>query len=985
MNPATLPPLPSNLKDTLAHPMTPWNISPELFQRIRSGEKEKILAAAPNTPPEKKPYKTSEVLPTDSEYQFILKYFMHQKPANYSIKKAYCIHNPTHTAAFEAEVKNIDEEIENPVFKPKWREEDLPELREKTIARWKSLASQFAPVEVACPTANPPRVDEFLRPKVIPFWHGSSKKVYESICRSNFTFFGKHHFFDSAAPLGANASVDIGYFGSGIYFTNSAQYAAMYSPQGILILAWVAMREPYPVVSDIPYPSKCADMKKLQGKGAYQNYNAHYTPVVSVDPANSQCMEYYPCLAGQEPAWDELVVFKNSQTLPRFWVELCVDMTLPVALISDSQEKQVKMETDKQRFEGYKVGAKKKDPEAFYQLGMCYLKGIGCAPVPKEAIKMLQKAARLKHAKAALELGHCYAKGLAVPKDAKEAFRWFLKAAELKLADAEFEVALCYASGTGTRKDDKEALAWYKKAAEQGHEVARIQVANLEPKPVSPAKPAKKDPAEHFKLAEQKASQKDYNEAFVEYQLAAEQGHAEAQCKLGVCYFRGQGVTKDEAAAVKWYQKAADQNFPLANYFLGASYFHGKGVATDLAKGVELQRKAAEQGIVPAQYYLGTYYLNGVGVPKDLQEALKWFQKAAEQGDLDAKKQVGALISLGVSAGESVDHFKIAEQKAAQKDFAAAAKEYRLAADQGHAEAQCKLGACYFRGNGVEKNEKEAVKWYQKAADQGFALAEYYLGSALFHGRGIEKNVVKGIELHRQAAEKGIVPAQYYLGTFYEKGEGVKKDEQEALKWFEKAAALGDADAKKHAEKLRASSAPAMPPIPSAAIGANLTQSMKMNADEYFKLGEQEATQNNHVASAVWYQKAAEAGHAEAQCKYGACYFRGLGVAKNEREAIQWYQKSADQGFAQAQYYLGSALFHGRGVDKDIRRGIELHLKAAEQGIKAAQYYLGTFYLNGEGVTKDVKEALKWFEKAAAQGDADALAYVEKLKASMVA
>ena len=39
----------------------------------------------------------------------------------------------------------------------------------------------------------------------------------------------------------------------------------------------------------------------------------------------------------------------------------------------------------------------------------------------------------------------------------------------------------------------------------------------------------------------------------------AEGGDAEAQSELGMCYFRGKGVTKDYEEAVKWWTKAAEQ------------------------------------------------------------------------------------------------------------------------------------------------------------------------------------------------------------------------------------------------------------------------------------------------------------------------------------------------------------------------------------------------------------------------------------------
>lgn len=46
--------------------------------------------------------------------------------------------------------------------------------------------------------------------------------------------------------------------------------------------------------------------------------------------------------------------------------------------------------------------------------------------------------------------------------------------------------------------------------------------------------------------------------------LAAEQGDAEAQYRLGVMYARGQGVKKDPVAALKWYRRSAGQGYGKA-------------------------------------------------------------------------------------------------------------------------------------------------------------------------------------------------------------------------------------------------------------------------------------------------------------------------------------------------------------------------------------------------------------------------------------
>ncbi len=50
---------------------------------------------------------------------------------------------------------------------------------------------------------------------------------------------------------------------------------------------------------------------------------------------------------------------------------------------------------------------------------------------------------------------------------------------------------------------------------------------------------------------------------------AAEQGDAEAQYSLGVCYAYGKGVEQDYKEAVKWYTAAAEQGHVKAQFNLG--------------------------------------------------------------------------------------------------------------------------------------------------------------------------------------------------------------------------------------------------------------------------------------------------------------------------------------------------------------------------------------------------------------------------------
>jgi TPR repeat protein len=161
-------------------------------------------------------------------------------------------------------------------------------------------------------------------------------------------------------------------------------------------------------------------------------------------------------------------------------------------------------------------------------------------------------------------------------------------------------------------------------------------------------------------------------EAVKWFRLAADQGHAEAQCRLAICYRDGSGVKKDQREAVKWFRLAADQGHTSAQFDLAICYRDGSGLAKDEREATKWYRMAADQGHSFAQFSLGVCYQNGTGVAMDEGEAVKWF---------------------------------------------------RLAADQGRSRAQFKLGICYAHGTGVAKDEREAVKWYRLAADQGLPEA----------------------------------------------------------------------------------------------------------------------------------------------------------------------------------------------------------------------------------------------------------------------
>jgi TPR repeat protein len=99
-------------------------------------------------------------------------------------------------------------------------------------------------------------------------------------------------------------------------------------------------------------------------------------------------------------------------------------------------------------------------------------------------------------------------------------------------------------------------------------------------------------------------------------QLAAEQNHADAQFNLGIYYYTGTGVEKDDAKAARLYGRAAEQGHAMARYYLSNCYAHGEGVEKDDAKAAQLLAQAAKQGLAGAQCSLGSCFYMGKGVEK---------------------------------------------------------------------------------------------------------------------------------------------------------------------------------------------------------------------------------------------------------------------------------------------------------------------------------------------------------------------------------
>jgi TPR repeat protein len=82
-------------------------------------------------------------------------------------------------------------------------------------------------------------------------------------------------------------------------------------------------------------------------------------------------------------------------------------------------------------------------------------------------------------------------------------------------------------------------------------------------------------------------------------------------------------------------------------------------------------------------------------------------------------------------------------------------------------------------------------------------------------------------------------------------------------------------------------------------------------------------------------------------------YERGIGVAKDAKEARVWYRKAAVLGNANAQFNLAVLYENGHGGDVDFAQANHWYRQAARQGDALAIGNLGMLYLRGDGVKID--------------------------------
>ena len=413
-------------------------------------------------------------------------------------------------------------------------------------------------------------------------------------------------------------------------------------------------------------------------------------------------------------------------------------------------------------------------------------------------------------------------------------------------------------------------------------------------------------------------------EELKQLQHEAEQGKAEAQTTLGICYVNGYGVAIDRKRAMKYFGDAAEQGHAEALYQLGICHYYGYGVPSNQSQAAEFWEVAANTGHAEAQYQLGNCYYYGNGVDAHRGRAKHWYAKAGEQGHAEA------MYGLSLCCLDEEESFAWCEK----------------AAELGHAEAQFQMGMYYDDDDTwvVQPSYDKARYWYAKAAEHDTIIEAQSCLDALDEAR-------EQMEQWMHEAPQGNPEVLYGLAECYEFGVGTERDYRLAKEYYTRAyEAKEPDDAVEHYFHQRG------------------YKEMMTYLDQLIQVAEwEEMAEEGDTNAMVQLSKYYE---------YDALYEEEL----KPKRAIYWLRKAADSGNALAQVLLGSHYELGNVVLKDNDEAFRLYSLAAEQGDAWGQYEVGHCYERGIGVGENMEEAIRYYTLSAAQGGVDARNALHRIK-----
>lgn len=387
--------------------------------------------------------------------------------------------------------------------------------------------------------------------------------------------------------------------------------------------------------------------------------------------------------------------------------------------------------------------------------------------------------------------------------------------------DAAYLLARIYEQGDGVAKDIDEAKRLYQIAAKQGHEDAQQRLDIYE-------------------------AQGDDQSVVIEWYLpAALEGDTEAQYNLGFMYETGWGVPVNDKEAVRWYRDAAEMQHDVAQLRLGMMTIVGVGTEQNIAAGVDLIRNAAENGNRIAEAIIQDIYDVGELTEEQSTRIIAGLRRMLDEGE--AKTLATLRQSLR-------DVHKRKTQTAAT-----------TTAPKPPSSSTPKINIVET----VTRKKDPEPKAQPKSAPSK-PVAQKKSPSPDTHAAPKSKGNM--FQFYTDGANRGDADAQYHLGVMYIKGDEIAKDVEEGVYWMKLSAEQGHE------------------------LASTYMELWKDDIDE--------GSLNSSVAI-NWLKETGRQWNLDAIFKMGFLYEKGRGVNVNFKKAAKWYRFAAVEGHAEAKRRLG--------------------------------------------------------------------------------